>query len=167
MTPRTTTAKTTPPTDPRAWGQAYLAAAMRQLELLRTLDELSKTQRDLIEAEDPEPLLAHLNQRQELIDQLDALQEQSRDWRSAFDAPTNKLPAELQLSIRNTLDAVAAAAQSIMRRDAQDQDKLQRRRKALAAELADLAGNQRATKAYVQGTSDATAVTSILQDREG
>jgi hypothetical protein len=164
------TVKSTAPTrvdisQPKAWGQAYLTCAMRQLELLRELERMSAGQRDLIDAEDPEPLLAHLASRQDLINQLDALHEQSRDLRAAFDAHARLLPTELHTSIRTTLDGVAAAAQSVMRRDAADQDRLQRRRKSLAAELAELAGNQRANKAYVQGGPSATD-TGLMQDHQ-
>lgn len=149
---------------PKAWGQSYLTCAMRQLELLRELERISAGQRDLIEAEDPEPLLAHLATRQDLINQLDALHDHSRELRAAFDLHARSLPADLQSSIRTTLDAVAATAQSVMRRDAADQDRLQRRRKSLAAELAELAGNQRASKAYVQGGSSPAAGT--MQDHQ-
>ncbi|HLP85122.1 MAG TPA: hypothetical protein VK157_12295 [Phycisphaerales bacterium] len=150
---------------PKAWGQAYLTCAMRQLELLRELDRMSKGQRELIEAEDPEPLLAHLAARQEIINQLDGLHEQSRELRAAFDAHARSLPNEMQLSIRSTLDGVAATAQAVMRRDAADQDKLQRRRKELSAELAELASNQRANRAYVQG-GEQQGGTGIMQDHQ-
>ena len=164
MTAKTTAIPKVDVSQPKAWGQSYLTCAMRQLELLRELERISVGQRDLIEAEDPEPLLAHLATRQDLINQLDALHEHSRELRAAFDTHARTLPPELQSSIRTTLDAVAAAAQSVMRRDAADQDRLQRRRKSLAAELAELAGNQRASKAYVQG-GPATS-TGTMQDHQ-
>jgi len=150
---------------PKAWAQAYLTCAMRQLELLRELEQISKSQREMIEAEDPEPLLLQMTIRQEIIDKLDALQEQSRDLRAAFDVHANRLPGDLQNSIRSTFDAVSATAQSVMRRDAADQDRLQRRRKLLAAELAEIAGNQRANNAYVQGGAS-TGGTGLMQDHQ-
>ncbi len=156
-----------PPGDP-AWHARLGSALERQLELLTQLEGLSQQQRSLVDAEDPEPLLEHMNARQAIVDELVALDQAMIEPRAQLHAASTTPNAGLDRATRESLHfrltLVASRAKAIMQRDAKDQERLQARKKQAAEELAELAGAKRAVNAY---SSPRAAGGAIYQDREG
>lgn len=166
MLPATTPNSTAAPhAQPHAWAWAYAQQLREQESLLRRLDELSLTQRAMIDAEDPQPLLRLLDQRQQLVDRLSELYELGRPMREQLAASAGTLPADLHGQLRTLLDAVSSLAQGVMRRDAKDQERLHQRKKQAQQELAEIASGKRAARAYAAPMGDAPPPS--FQDRQG
>lgn len=149
--------------DVHAWSARYVDLLREQETLLRELDAMSAGQRALIDAEDPQPLLELMDRRQVVIDRLEAIYEEARPMRERLNESGHDLPHDVRGQLSALLDTVSAVAQGIMRRDAQDQERMHARKKAAAAELAELASGKRAVHAYRPPAATGPA----FQDREG
>jgi hypothetical protein len=154
------------------WHEVLGHALDRQLILLGDLEELSTQQRELIDAEDPEPLLELMNARQQIVDELVVVEQASAEARQRLHAnatgagalPNAGLDRATRQSLQFRLEQVAAWAKAVMQRDAKDAERMQARKKQAAGELAELAGAKRAVNAYAK---PAAAPGAVFQDREG
>jgi hypothetical protein len=147
-----------------AWSTRYVDLLREQESLLRQLDAWSLGQRAMIDAEDPQPLLELMEKRQVVIDRLESIYEESRPMREQLNTSGAGLAVDVRGQLTALLDTVSSVAQSIMRRDAQDQERMHARKRAAAAELAELASGKRAVNAYRPA---AQASGPAFQDREG
>jgi len=146
-------------------GHADLIAVIdRQGGLLGQLDALSQRQRALAEADDIEPLLALLAQRQEIVDQLARGSETVERLRVSRERAGGTPPQGERAEVQRRLNALAELAAAVSRRDEADQEVLRGRRERVASELAELTASKRAVSAYGGGGA---APTARFQDREG
>jgi hypothetical protein len=170
--PNSTPGNPTPSKAAPGWHEVLGHALDRQLILLSELEVLSTQQRELIDAEDPEPLLELMNARQQIVDELVVLEQASAEARSRLHAsatgpgamPNAGLDRGTRESLQFRLEQVAARAKAVMQRDAKDAERMQARKKKASEELAELAGARRAVHAYAK---PAVTPDAVFQDREG
>jgi hypothetical protein len=140
----------------------YVSLLNSQRALLGELDALSQRQSTLIDGEDMEPLLAVLDERQRVIDQvlpMSRLLDQLRwRWRTIRGA----LPETRRELVHRAEDAVLELFTQVARRDERDQARLKGRLETAGAQLAGLASSRRAAGAYAKSPS----VSARFQDRQ-
>lgn len=139
----------------------YVSLLTSQRALLGELDALSQRQSALIDGEDMEPLLALLDERQRVIEQVlpvsRTLDELRWRWRTVRAA----LPASRRDQVQHAEDALLGLFTQVARRDERDQARLKNRLESAGVQLAGLATSRRAAGAYAQ----MPAVAPRFQDR--
>jgi hypothetical protein len=148
--------------------RAGLAARMgflleRQQELLGRLDEMSRRQMGLIEAEQAERLLGLIGERQHVIDQIQKSSEHLAPLRALWSAGGSLLPQAEQDAVRRRLDAVSMLIDQINTRDEEARRQLSARRDRIASELMNLGRGRGAFAAY---SGAGAARGASFQDRE-
>ncbi len=147
-----------------AWSCTFAALLGEQWELLRGLDGLSRRQRELIAGDSPDELLALMEERQEIVDRLEAITAKLEPMQTRWREGHAEVVALLRQEIEGRLRDLASLAREIAARDAQDQRLLAERKRGIAEELASMAGSQRAMHAYAGGPRGAGG--AVFQDRE-
>ncbi len=122
-----------------------LALLHTQQERLGQLDALSQRQGSLIEGDDHEGLLALVGERQRLVD---ACTSAAREVESLLPPAREACTPQDKAEIDRRLDSVARLASGVNARDLADRVKLERRRDALAQELAASTLRETAANAY-------------------
>lgn len=126
------------------------------------LESLGRTQSTLVEEERTTELLDLLGRRQRLIEGIAEINALLEPFRSRWDDVMRGLPPDMQDRVRRRVDALAGAAARIAERDEADRRNLERRRDAVAHELARLDRNRGALAAY----GNTPAPGARFQDRE-
>jgi len=85
---------------------------------------LSKQQRALIEAEQPEELIRVLGQRQKIVDAIARIHHQSAPYRKEWQEIKELIPAQLRKSIQILLGDLQQMLDEILEDDRQDSEKL-------------------------------------------
>jgi exonuclease VII large subunit len=161
----------TPPTHPPAHSEQqctgcaaeYLAVLARQRALLGELDALSQRQSLLIDEPVLDPLLAVLEERQQVVDRITELHRTSEQLRQQWERMQEQLPESHRREVQRELDAVSALAEQVQRRDEQDHARLKKRLESVTAELASLSLSRQAATAYAPAPHNAPR----FQDRHG
>ena len=120
----------------------------RQHELFRQLDGLSQRQTVLVTQGQTEALLEVLGDRQRVIDGIAETNAFLEPYRCRWDGVMGGLPEAARSRLRGRLDALALLADTIARRDEADRAELERRRNAVAGELAQINRGRGAMSAY-------------------
>lgn len=131
------------------------------------LDALSRSQEELVGRDEGEELLELLSRRQVLVDRLAELDRALTPLRQEWDrsgAPSPAPTAAQRADVQSRLAAIADLASWVAHRDTAAVRSLQRRRDALAEELADLGRSKSARSAY---GPEPAAGGPRFQDREG
>jgi hypothetical protein len=124
------------------------SALERQHELFRRLDGLSQRQGALVTHGQTEALLEVLGERQRVIDGIAETNAFLEPYRARWDAVMSGMPEAVRTRMRLRLDAMALLADTIARRDEADRAELERRRNAVAGELAAISRGRGAVTAY-------------------
>lgn len=145
---------------------ALLHALERQLALFEKLHTLSQRQGSLIGAEDGAPLLQLLSDRQEIIDQLQAVQQHAdaNDLTAAPLSPTQSREAS------ELTELIAAVRARILEQDECDRAALRDARNQVGVDLRKVAQGGQASKAYTGSrvsNSPMMPTVSRFTDRKG
>jgi hypothetical protein len=141
----------------------YLSLLALQRALLGELDALSQRQSLLIEEPVLDPLLAVLEERQQVVDRITQSHRTSEQLRAQWDSMQSHLPEAHRQQVQREIDAVASLAEQVRARDERDHARLKQRLEGVTAELAGLATTRKAANAY----APAPASTPRFQDRRG
>jgi hypothetical protein len=123
----------------------------RQHELFARLDGLSQRQSLLIAQGQTEALLEVLGERQRVIDGIAETNAFLEPYRCRWDHVMSGLAEAVRGRLRSRLDAMALLADGIAKRDESDRLELERRRNAVAGELAQINRGRGAVSAYGAG----------------
>ena len=136
----------------------------RHLSIHKQLRELSRQQRDLITADDPQPLLMLLADRQQLVDELTKLnrvllplQPRWREYRAQLSASVGERIDALLRETTETLQLIIAA-------DQQDAGLLAARKAGVAGEMATLNQGRQAFDAYAADSGQGRTVMSSTDE---
>lgn len=126
-----------------------LVAVLERLgAALGELDALSRRQASLIDADDPEPLLALIAGREEAGRRLAAAVRDLDPLRREWEQCRQHAPTATREEIDSSMNALAGAAAAIMQRDEADGAALARRREGLMAALGGVDRSRSAVGAY-------------------
>lgn len=137
-----------PDPESEAAADQVLVSLDEQRSLYVQLDELSRTQRDLIDRADSDGLLEVLRRRQELIVQIERIGRELGPIKRRWDQFMRSLDAESKALIERRLDALTELARGVAERDEQDRAVLADRRDRVASELGGLTRGRSASSAY-------------------
>ncbi len=96
----------------------------RQRQYYLELRRLSKQQRALIEADQPEELIRILGQRQKIVDAIAKIHKQSEPYRKEWQELKELIPTQLKQSIQSLLAELQQMLDEILEDDKQDSEKL-------------------------------------------
>ncbi|MGD9692876.1 MAG: flagellar export chaperone FlgN [Phycisphaerales bacterium] len=130
----------------------------RQRDALRQVGELARAQRNLIEREDTDGLLALMTQRQTALQEATSAGEELLAMRSATAQVDDAHSAEIE----RLRDEVSALVQEISTLDEEDRRTLERKRERVLEEMSGVSRAREAAAAYGSRESGAR-----YQDREG
>lgn len=128
----------------------YVSLLTSQRALLGELDALSQRQSALIDNEDMEPLLALLDERQRVIDQVMPVSRTLDELRWRWRTVRAALPESRRDQVQHAEDALLGLFTQVARRDERDQARLKSRLESAGAQLSGLATSRRAAGAYGQ-----------------
>lgn len=128
------------------------------------LDALSRSQDELIERDEGDQLLELLARRQVFVDRLTELDHVFVPLHQEWERSASEAPESQRAHVRARMAAIADLASWVAHRDGAATRRLQRRRDALAEELAGLGRSKNARSAYGPGPADDGP---RFQDREG
>src|SRR5690606_12661605 len=131
-----------------AQGEQAVELLERQLAVYQELEELSRRQIDLIEADDTDGLLSLLAARELVLERLTAISAELAPLKADWPQLTEGLSESARQRCRNAIDEIAQVAETLAQRDAHDRAALERRRADVAAELAGLSTGRGAVSAY-------------------
>lgn len=136
----------------------------RHLSIHQRLRELSRQQRDLITADDPQPLLVLLADRQKLVDELTRLngvllplQSRWREYREQVSAEAGERIDALLRETTETLQLIIAA-------DQQDAGLLAVRKAGVAGEMANLDQGRQAFDAYAADSGQSRTIMTVTDE---
>lgn len=124
------------------------ATLSEQLGLLGQLDALGQRQSRLIDEDDPDRLLEVLAERQAVIDRMEGCARRLEPLQKRWDGSARWADPAARDRIRRRLESIAGLIEAIDRRDAHDRERLEARRRQIAAELSELERSRRAAGAY-------------------
>lgn len=135
----------------------------QQRGLYGRLRHLADRQRTLVVQDDPQPLLALLTERQQLVDGLVGLNEQLAPYRSEWTRVYGGLDEPARKHVAELLEEANTALGSILKSDSHDTAALTARRQGMVHQLATVDAGSRASAAYA---SAGAAARSPLADAE-
>lgn len=138
----------------------------RQRDLYRHLHQLSASQSPLVDAGSAEQLLDVLAQRQRLIDELAAVNEELGPYRQNWARVWPRVPDEERGGLSELLKDVDTLLQNILKQDERDRMKLQQSRDRVGAELSKVKHTSAAVRAYGGRPATSTAAAPRLTDRQ-
>lgn len=155
--------------NPDVWAPRLARVLDRQREIYEKLELLSLSQAQLISEDQTDDLLAVLGQRQTLIEQLSALNEEMAPFAERWSELAPRLSEQHRESLRQRFDDVGRLVESITRRDEGDRRALEARRSSVGSELQSLTHSRGAVAAYtrVQTPGGREALNPRFQDRRG
>ncbi len=145
------------------WRGALEGLITRQLELYGELDALSGQQRGLIDEGDTDRLVGLLGERGRIVEAIAETAALFEPFSRCWDDVTRALDESALRDVQRRLDAVAALAEGVARRDAADGEAIGARRDELADRLAGLGRSKSAISAYAGPARSGAR----YQDREG
>lgn len=131
-----------------AWTGRLCRLLDRLHEQFAGLDALSAHQGPLVEADDPEPLLSLLAERQAVIEQIERTNQELDPLRAEWEKGADGLPGVLRAQIRARIERIAQIAAAVAARDGSDQARLVQRRDAVAGRLVEIGRGRGALAAY-------------------
>jgi len=134
-----------------AQGEQAVELLERQLAVYQELEELSRRQIDLIEADDTDGLLSLLAAREVVLERLMAISAELAPLKADWPQLTAGLSESARQRCRSAIDEIAQVAETLAQRDAHDRQALERRRADVASELAGLSAGRGALTAYGPG----------------
>lgn len=155
--------------NPDVWAPRLARVLDRQREIYEKLELLSLSQAHLISEDQTDDLLAVLGQRQTLIEQLTALNDEMAPFAERWSELAPRLSEQHREALRQRFDDVGRLVESITRRDEGDRRALEARRSSVGNELQSLTHNRGAVAAYarVQTPGGRQAAEPRFQDRRG
>jgi uncharacterized membrane protein YccC len=150
-------------TAPPRWTARFERLLTRQIELCQELAALAERQRSCIDGDDPDSLLAVLSERQAVINRLRETAEEAAPLRERWSAARFDDPETRATGVRELINRLTDLMRQIAERDAEDRQRLNRARDALAGRLAGVARSRGALAAYGPTGSRGPR----FQDREG
>ncbi len=105
-------------------GLELLELLKRQKQYYIELFRLSKEQRALIEAQQPESLIRVLGRRQKIVDAIGKIHRQSEPYRREWQEIKELMPVSLKESIQILLADLQSMLDEILRSDKEDSEKL-------------------------------------------
>ncbi|MHC5023169.1 MAG: flagellar export chaperone FlgN [Planctomycetota bacterium] len=133
-----------------SWDDQLIALLERQQQLVVRLGQLADQQGSLIEARRTDALLGLLAERQRIIDQFTASQEELSGLTVDLNARLEQTARSRADRIRALLDEIGHCLASVMQRDEQDQQTLHTGRAAVRQELSSLDAGTQARNAYLK-----------------
>lgn len=149
--------------NPEVWAPRLARVLDRQREIYERLELLSLSQAALINEDQTDDLLAVLGQRQSLIEQLTALNDEMAPFAERWSELAPRLSEHHRSALRQRFDDVGRLVESITRRDEGDRRALEARRSSVGSELQSLTRSRGAVAAY----SRAQTPEARFQDRRG
>jgi len=146
-----------------ASSQALVRMLEHQLALVEQLGVLAERQSGFIDTGDSDALLTLLSQRQQVMDQFTASQDELAALSEACQASPSPVDAGTRARIAALVDDISARLGSIMQRDEFDRNRLEASRNQVGESLVGLSTARAARDAYVR----ARAVTNRFADRQG
>ena len=140
-----------------------VAAAVRrtleqQMQIFTQLKQLAAKQRQLIEHDQTEPLLALLGARQKLINRLLQLDGQMGPLRQRYQRCSKDLPAQLHDELQAMVEKVRTTLGEILQSDRADSELLAQRKGQVGQQLGGISQVRRAHAAYGSGAGVARAI---------
>ena len=146
-----------------AFVQEYLTVLAQQRAFLGELDALSQRQSLLIDEPILEPLLAVLEERQQVIDRITQTARTADQLKVQWERTRDRVPEVHRRQVERELEAVGALSEQVQQRDERDHARLKARLEGVTAELAGLATSKKAATAY----APRQATLPRFQDRNG
>ena len=146
------------------WTARFERLLTKQIELCRRLSSLAERQRECIEDDNPDALLGVLAERQSVIDELREAAEEAAPLREKWSNTRFDEEAAKIEGVRACITELTELMRRIAERDAEDRQRLDRARHALAGRLAGVARSRGAIAAYGQSGRPRGP---RFQDREG
>lgn len=147
------------------WADTLTQLLARQQAIYLQMQAFSRRQTQLIESGDAESLLALLDERQKLIDQLIAISREVEPFKQRWPALWASLDDTARTQLKTHIDAVQEMLDQILQQDERDRAALVEHRQKIGAQLTGLKRSSAAHQAY-RPSSSAT-VTSRFTDRQG
>jgi hypothetical protein len=141
----------------------YLSVLSQQRAFLGELDALSQRQSMLIDEPVLEPLLAVLEERQQVVDRITQTARTADQLRVQWERTRDHVPEVHQRQVEKEVEAVVALAEQVQKRDERDHSRLKARLEGVTTELAGLATSKKAANAY----APRQATLPRFQDRKG
>jgi hypothetical protein len=124
--------------------------AERQRALLLELESASERQGALVEGDAGAELLEHLAARQAIVDRIIEVSAELEPYRTRWESLLSVVPREQAAAARRTLDECSQIADRLRATDDQHRARLEEKRDAIAAELADVGRGREANIAYIE-----------------
>ena len=150
-------------TPPRDWLRALTDLLERQRSMVDRLAELARRQSALVESGDTEALLSLLAQRQGIIDQFVATQDDLAPLTRGLQERLSAVAEDDRRRVGAIMDQINDALADVMRCDEQDQQAMQDQRDQIRDGLAGVGTSRQARRAYL----GAKAVNNRFADRQG
>ena len=155
--------------NPDVWAPRLARVLDRQREIYERLELISLSQAQLISEDQTDDLLSVLGQRQSLIEQLSALNDELAPFAERWNELAPRLSEEHREALRQRFDDVGRLVESITRRDEGDRRALEARRSTVGNELQSLTRSRGAVAAYARAQTPGgrEAPDPRFQDRRG
>ncbi len=150
--------------DPGVWGPRLERILDRQRDLFMRLDELSRSQRALIDDEQTDRLLELLARRQSLIDDIERTNEELSPFAGSWDRLATLLPEPRRRTLRDRFEEVSRLVETIAARDESDRALLAQRKQMVGEELRTMSRSRGAIAAY---TRSGGPVDPVFKDEQG
>ncbi|MEE8170084.1 MAG: hypothetical protein V3T70_06010 [Phycisphaerae bacterium] len=136
-----------------------------QLRCYRQLRRLADRQRLLVREDEPQALLTVLGERQQLVNELTALNGSLAPFRESWTDVYRGLPGDHRRDVQAVLEETNALLASIMQADRQDAQALSARRLAAATQITQAADTGRAAAAYARQSGSAAPGAALTEAR--
>ena len=145
-----------------------VALLERQRDKYQKLQTLSRTQTQLVQEGQTEPLLRVLAQRQQLVDELAHLHRELEPYRSAWEQVYGRLSETDRGVVSNLIKAVEQLLAEIIEQDQRDQQQLQQSKGQVGESLSQTAHAGHAMAAYNAHHAAGGRVSGLpITDRKG
>ena len=146
------------------WSEPLIDVLERQRSLVDRLADLAQSQAALIAARRTERLLELLEQRQSIIDEFTAAQNEMTVMTERLDERIAGLGAPQRDRVRTLINAISTRLGEIMHRDQEDQAHLRSERDQVHGELQGVGAARAARNAYAPASASAV---NRFADRKG
>ncbi len=152
-----------PKTAPRDWLCALIDLLERQRSMVDRLAELARQQSSLVERGETEALLSLLAERQRIIDDFVATQDDLAPLSQGLQERLSAVAAQDRRRVGALIDRINDALADVMRCDDHDQRTMQAERDRIREDLAGVGTSKQARRAYL----GARAVNNRFADQQG
>ncbi len=146
------------------WTQQLIDILDQQRDLYEQLHGLSDQQAQLVSTGDPDPLLALMSRRQQLIDQLTQVSSRLEPYRTNWSEYWAELDGDSRDRVGGLVKQVQTLLEQIMSQDERDRATLAARRTEVAGSVQRMRQGASVNRAYAQPTGKAV---SRYTDRRG